>query len=90
MHKASEWSSRKSSHADTHIVYLQNMVLRELLPRHGIVFLPLDVPWVEDDLTRRGGHRDTHGTAIDVDLERTAAVGEAFLTKIDYALRYLE
>ncbi|KIJ65848.1 hypothetical protein HYDPIDRAFT_166856 [Hydnomerulius pinastri MD-312] len=28
-------------------VFLQNCVLRELLPRHGIAFLPLNIPWSE-------------------------------------------
>lgn len=70
------------SHADARLVYLQNMVLRELLPRYGIVFLPLDVPWVEDAQARGHGQ--------DVDLERMVAIEEAFLTGMDYILRYLE
>lgn len=61
------------------------MVLRELLPRYGIVFLPLDVLWVEDGQLRGRGH--TYGTAMDADLDR---VGEIFLTRMDYILRYLE
>lgn len=59
------------------------MVLRELLPRYGIVFLPLDIPQVEDLRARGHEHRDS-------DLEWTAGIGEAFLTGMDYVLRYLE
>ncbi|KAF8448675.1 hypothetical protein L210DRAFT_855300 [Boletus edulis BED1] len=72
-------------------VYLENMVLREILPRYGIVFLPLDVLWVEDAQARGHGCGRSHGAVdTDVDLERTSAIGEAFLTGIDYVLQYLE
>lgn len=65
------------------------MVLRELLPRYGIVFLPLNLPWV--GVRDRGhGHGYPHDVAIDADLERTAAIGESFLTGLDYVLRFLE
>lgn len=72
------------------LVYLQNIVLRELLPRYGIVFLPLDAPWVVDTRARGYGYRYAHGAAIDIDMERTAVIGEAFWTGMDYVLRYLE
>lgn len=84
-HKASSWGNHMLSHADVRPVYLQNKVLREILPRYGIVFLPLEGLWAEDAETR--GRRDAHGSAVDVSLER---VGETFLTRLDYVLRYLE
>lgn len=69
-------------------MYLENMVLKELLPRYGIVFLPLDEPWVEGAQVRGHGYGYSHSTA-DVELERTVAIGDAFLTGVDYVLRYL-
>ncbi|KAF8547621.1 hypothetical protein OG21DRAFT_1501476 [Imleria badia] len=71
-------------------VYLENMVLRELLPRYGIVFLPLDVPWVEDAQARGHGYGYYSHGAIDVDLERAMAIGDAFLRGLDYVLRSLD
>ncbi|KAG8221344.1 hypothetical protein J3R82DRAFT_1513 [Butyriboletus roseoflavus] len=66
------------------------MMERELLPQYGIVFLPLDIPWIEDARACRHGHKDSHDAATDVDLEQMGAIGEAFLTGMDYVLRYLE
>jgi len=71
------------------LVYLQNILLRELLPRYGIVFLPLNLPWVGAQ-DRGHGHGYPHDVAVGVDLERTEAIGEAFLTGLDYVLRFLE
>ena len=64
------------------------MVLREVLPRYGIVFLPLDVPWVEGSQDHGQG-RGYYQGVTDVELERTAAIGEAFLAGMDHVLRYL-
>ena len=77
------------SHTDACLVYLQNIVLRELLPRYGIAFLPLDTPWVGDVQVRGHPHGSFHD-AIDFDLERMVVIEEAFLTGTDYILRYLE
>lgn len=90
MRKASPWSDHILPRADVYLVYLQNLVLGELLPKHGIVFLPLDAPWVEDGQVRGRGHGYIHADAAGVELERTAIIGEAFLTRMDYILRCLE
>ncbi|KIJ65853.1 hypothetical protein HYDPIDRAFT_39032 [Hydnomerulius pinastri MD-312] len=70
-------------------VFLQNCVLRELLPRHGITFLPLNIPWSE--------YVHFHHSSIvprslpeDIEYGRSEAIGEAFLTGFDHILRYLD
>lgn len=89
MHKASTWFNYTLSRTDARTVYLENMVLRELLHQYGIVFLPLNPPWVEGAEARE--HRRVYPRdAIDVDTERTITIGQAFLTGMDYILRYLE
>ncbi|KIJ15464.1 hypothetical protein PAXINDRAFT_99349 [Paxillus involutus ATCC 200175] len=72
-------------------VYLQNSVLKELLPQHGIAFLPLNIPWSRyTHLHGRQYFGNASHISLGTEMQRIEVIGETFLTGLHYILRFLE